>query len=69
MGTHLNEAELAKRWGMSPRTLQRWRQEGRGPVYLKLGGHVVYPLADVEVFEQKQRRNDTAGGSTKARES
>ena len=26
----LSEADLASRWGMSPKTLQRWRMEGRG---------------------------------------
>ena len=30
----LNENELAQRWGLSPKTLQRWRSEGRGPRYL-----------------------------------
>jgi transposase-like protein len=30
----LNENELAQRWGISPKTLQRWRSEGRGPRYL-----------------------------------
>ena len=28
----LTEADLASRWGMSPKTLQRWRTEGRGPL-------------------------------------
>ena len=36
----LSEADLASRWGMSPKTLQRWRMEGRGPHYLKLGKRV-----------------------------
>ena len=27
----LNENELAQRWGISPKTLRRWRREGRGP--------------------------------------
>ena len=31
----LNENELAQRWGIRPKTLQRWRCEGRGPKYLK----------------------------------
>lgn len=35
------EADLASRWGMSPKTLQRWRTEGRGPHYLKLGKRVM----------------------------
>ena len=36
----LNENELAQRWGLSPKTLQRWRSEGRGPRYLKLSKRV-----------------------------
>ena len=36
----LNENELAQRWGVSPKTLQRWRSEGRGPRYLKLSKRV-----------------------------
>ena len=38
----LNENELAQRWGISPKTLQRWRCEGRGPKYLKLSKRVSY---------------------------
>ena len=30
--------ELAKRWDISPRTLERWRWLGEGPPFLKLGG-------------------------------
>jgi hypothetical protein len=59
MEAHLNEAALSKRWSISPRTLQKWRQEGKGPAYLKLGGRIVYRLADVEAWEAQQRR----GGS------
>ena len=47
----LSEADLASRWGMSPKTLQRWRMEGRGPHYLKLGKRVNYPLNAVIAFE------------------
>ena len=25
----INETELAERWGLSPKTLQRWRSEGK----------------------------------------
>lgn len=47
----LNENELAQRWGISPKTLQRWRSEGRGPRYLKLSKRVSYPLESVIDFE------------------
>ena len=55
MDTHLDERMLANRLVMSPRTLQRWRQDGDGPAYLKLGGRVVYRLADVEAWERQHR--------------
>ncbi len=50
----LNQKELARRWGISHRTLERWRYSGQGPAFLKLGGRVLYRLADVEAFEQSQ---------------
>ncbi len=48
---HLNQSELADRWNLSPRTLERWRWLGEGPRFLKLGGRVLYRLEDVEAFE------------------
>ena len=50
----LNQKELARRWGISHRTLERWRYNGQGPTFLKLGGRVLYRLADIEAFEQSQ---------------
>ena len=50
----LNQQQLARRWGISHRTLERWRYNGQGPAFLKLGGRVLYRLADVEAFEQSQ---------------
>ena len=50
----LNQKELARRWGISHRTLERWRYSGQGPAFLKLGGRVLYRLAEIEAFEQSQ---------------
>jgi hypothetical protein len=47
----LNQWDLADRWRMSPRTLERWRWEGRGPHYLKLGNRIAYRIEDVEAYE------------------
>ena len=47
----INEIELAQRWGISPKTLQRWRSEGRGPRYFKLSKRVCYPLDQILAFE------------------
>jgi predicted DNA-binding transcriptional regulator AlpA len=49
----LNEPQLACRWGVSPKTLQRWRMDGRGPRYLKLSKRVVYPIEDILDFEDR----------------
>jgi len=40
----LSELELANRWGLSPKTLQRWRGIGKGPVFAKFSKKVGYPL-------------------------
>jgi hypothetical protein len=58
---HLNQIELASRWNVSPRTLERWRWLGQGPVYLKLGGRVSYRLGDVEEYEAKCLHANTTG--------
>ena len=51
----IRERELAERWRISRRTLQRWRAEGAGPAYIQIGGAVRYRLEDVFAFEQKKR--------------
>jgi predicted DNA-binding transcriptional regulator AlpA len=53
---HLNQIELARRWGISPRTLERWRWQKTGPRYIKLGSHVAYRVDDIEAFEAEQER-------------
>jgi hypothetical protein len=58
---HLDQKGLAKRWLISPRTLEGWRWQGRGPRYLKIGGRVVYRLFDVEVFEAASVHANTVG--------
>ena len=57
---HLNQIDLAARWNISHRTLERWRWTGEGPQYVKLGGRVVYRLEDVEEYEREQIRASTA---------
>jgi hypothetical protein len=54
---HLTQSEVARRWCLSPRTLERWRWLGQGPVYLKLGGRVAYRIEDIEAYETAQARD------------
>ena len=56
----LTQAALAKRWKVSPRTLERWRWLGRGPQYMKVGGQVRYRLPDIEAYEAAQLRATSA---------
>lgn len=50
----LDAHQLAKRWNLSPRTLERHRMNGDGPRYLRVGGAVRYRLADIEAYEAEQ---------------
>jgi hypothetical protein len=58
---NLDQKGLAKRWLISPRTLEQWRWQGRGPQYLKIGGRVVYRLSDIEAFESASVHANTFG--------
>lgn len=55
----LTQPELARRWRLSGRTLEKWRWTKQGPAHVKLGGRVVYRLDDVEAFETERRRTGT----------
>jgi hypothetical protein len=50
----MTEAELARRWRHSLRSLQRWRAAGKGPRAIRIGRRVVYRLSVVEAFEARQ---------------
>ena len=41
---YLSEKELANRWKISNRTLQRWRNEGNDLPYVQIGGCIRYQL-------------------------
>ena len=53
---HFNQVELARRWRISPRSLERWRWQKVGPRYVKIGGRVVYRFEDVLAFEAANLR-------------
>lgn len=55
----LDENELAARWGLSVKTLRRWRQEQLGPVFCKLGARVTYLISEIEAFERRVSRHST----------
>ena len=55
---YLSPAELSSRWNSAVKvsTLALWRTQKSGPIYTKLGGKVLYDLADIENYEDGQRR-------------
>jgi predicted site-specific integrase-resolvase len=54
------QTQIAERWQVSEGTLERWRSEGIGPIFLKLQGQVRYRLSDVVAFEEESLRRSTS---------
>ena len=52
--TLLSTKLLSRRWNIAPRTLERWRAEGCGPQFVRIGRHIRYRQTDILIFEAKQ---------------
>ena len=50
----VSESELARRVSVSIAALRKWRREGTGPRFLKLGRLVRYLLSDVDAWLDSQ---------------
>lgn len=50
---HISEKELATRWSLSYRTLQKWRKNGSILPYIQIGKVIRYPMSAIETFETK----------------
>lgn len=57
---YLTQEDIATRWAISPRTLERWRWLGIGPRYLKIRGRVRYRQEDIDAYEAEQVRESTS---------
>ena len=64
-GSLLNEKQVAKHLNVSLASLRRWRVEGRGPRFRKLGECVRYSVADLDRWLDSL----PAGGAPVAEES
>ena len=58
--TMWDQRKLAGHWQVAESTLERWRSEGIGPLFLKLRGSVRYRLSDVAAFEEESLRKSTS---------
>lgn len=54
------QEQLAQHWLLSEGTLERWRCEGIGPVYLKIRGQVRYRISNIMAFEEQSLRKSTS---------
>ena len=57
---YLKTPEAAIHLGLSPRTLEKFRCFGGGPVFRKLGGRVVYAISDLEAWAEIGTRRSTS---------
>lgn len=48
----LNEKQAAEYLGLSVKTLQGWRQQRKGPNYMKIFRNVRYSLQDIISFQE-----------------
>ena len=56
----LSEMEMARKLGVSVRTLQRWRVEGRGPKFVKIGKLVRYQEGAAATYVESCTRQSTS---------
>lgn len=59
----LNETEAAARLGLKVATLRAWRNQGRGPAYVRLGRAIRYLAVDIEEFLQSNRHSPRPTGA------
>jgi len=51
--TYYSEKCVAKKWGLSRRTLQRWRINGEGPKSVKISNRVRYSESSIKKYEDE----------------
>lgn len=58
LNTWISSTQAAQRLGIKPKTLAKWRMEGRGPVYHKMSSRFVrYAADEVDRWIQEQASN------------
>lgn len=56
----VTERDASELLGVSMRTLQKWRLQGKGPSFVKLGHAVRYDVRDLEAYIEGGRRRSTS---------
>ena len=50
----LTEEELAEYWGIRKSNLQKWRTDGTGPLYIKVGAKPIYSMEAIQEYERER---------------
>ena len=56
----LRVKDAAKRLGLSASTLNKWRTQGTGPKFVKMGRAVCYRPADLDAWLSDQLKSSTS---------
>ncbi len=56
----LRTSEAGRFLGLSGRTLEKHRTYGTGPTYRKIGGRVVYAIADLQEWADRGAQSSTS---------
>lgn len=59
-GYLVNEYEAARRLGLKVSTMRRWRWQGIGPVFCRIGAAIRYDPCDLDAFIAAGRRASTS---------
>jgi hypothetical protein len=59
----LDNKAAARYLSLSPRTLEKFRVHGGGPLYRKFGRRVLYAIQDLEIYANSHRRTNTSQNS------
>lgn len=57
----LTTKEAAEFLRLKPHTLEKMRSDGKGPIFMKLGGRVFYHRADLKTWLRESRRRSSRG--------
>lgn len=52
--------ELSAHWRVTVDTLQKWRMNNIGPVYIKIGGHIMYTRNAIKQYERQRMFHGTS---------
>ncbi|MCL1630136.1 helix-turn-helix domain-containing protein [Roseibaca sp. V10] len=60
---YLTQRDLAARFRLSVRTIERWRADDYGPAWITIGRSIRYSVSDVLAWEAGQRSARSPGAS------